>query len=88
MIANGPSMALKLIAFGAALLYLTNAAFADDDMIYHGLHCNSFCQVWMGISPARPARQKRGCLHMVSHPTQYDADLVQLCRFVLGKRGR
>jgi hypothetical protein len=79
-------MVWKLIACSAAIVCLVDTAFADD-MIYNGLHCNSLCQSWMGIGPERPTRQKRVCWHIVSHPAQYDADLVELCRLVSGKRG-
>jgi hypothetical protein len=76
-------MALKMIAFGAGTLCLMSTASADD-MIYNGLHCNSLCQWAMGISPEHPM-QKRGCAQIVSHSAQYDADLVQLCKFVSGR---
>jgi hypothetical protein len=49
-------MVLKRIACGAAILCLSGAASADD-MIYNGLHCNSLCQVWMGIRPEHPAQE-------------------------------
>jgi hypothetical protein len=78
-------MGWKLMACGAAMLCLVETAFADD-MIYNGLHCNSLCQKWMGISPQPPTQQKRVCWHIVSHPAQYDADLVHLCHMVSGKR--
>jgi hypothetical protein len=79
-------MVLKRIACGAAILCLSGSASADD-VIYNGLHCNSLCQWWMGISPAQPA-QKRECSRVLSNPAQYDSDLVQLCQFVLRIRNR
>jgi stage V sporulation protein SpoVS len=75
---------VKLIACGAALLCLTDTAFADD-VIYNGLHCNILCQRWMGISPKHPTPQKRRCLDVVSAPAQFNADLVHLCQIVAGQ---
>jgi hypothetical protein len=79
-------MALRLIASCATFLCLTGAAVADD-IIYKGLHCNSFCQQWMGISPDH-AQRKRRCPDIVSHPADYNDDLVQLCKFVSGRPPR
>jgi hypothetical protein len=77
-------MMLKLVTCVAAIVLLIGPAFADD-VIYNGLHCNGLCQRWMGISPDRPAQRKLGCAHVVSHVGQYDAELVQLCRFATGR---
>jgi hypothetical protein len=83
---GGGGIVWKLIVGCAFVLCQIDASVADD-MIYNGLHCNRLCQMWMGISPERPTQQKRVCSHIVSHPAQYDADLVQLCHIVSGKRG-
>jgi hypothetical protein len=79
------STTVKLIACGVAIFWLTGAAFADDDVIYNGLHCNSLCQAWMGVGPEHPAQRKRRCLDVLAHPAQYDSDLAQLCKLISGK---
>jgi hypothetical protein len=72
-------MVVRLIAFGAVILCLGDAASADD-MIYNGLHCNNLCQWWMGVSPESATPKKRHCSYIVSHPDQFDADLLRLCQ--------
>jgi hypothetical protein len=72
-------MIVRLIACGAVILCLGDPAFADD-VIYNGLHCNDLCQWWMGVGPAGAASKKSRCALVVSHPDQFDADLLQICQ--------
>jgi hypothetical protein len=76
-------MALRAVACVTSILSLMVPAFADD-IIYNGLHCNSFCQSWMGVGTERWS-QKRRCAQIVSHSAQYDDDLVKLCKYVSGR---
>jgi hypothetical protein len=80
-------MLSKVIACGVLLLCLNGPVHADD-VIFQGLHCNGWCQAWMGIGPERPSRQKRDCSDIVAHPVEHDADLVRLCQMVALKRDR
>jgi hypothetical protein len=71
-------MNMRLIACGAVLCF-GEPAFADD-VIYNGLHCNSLCQWWMGIDSTGSVSNKSHCSYVVSHPDQFDDDLLRLCQ--------
>jgi hypothetical protein len=79
-------MVARLIACGSVILCLGDPAFADD-VIYNGLHCNSLCQWWLGIEPTGAPRKKSQCSYIVSHPDQFDADLLRLCQNAAAKSG-
>jgi hypothetical protein len=79
-------MVVRLIAWGAIILCLIDPASADD-VIYNGLHCNSVCQWWLGIEPTGALPKKNQCSYIVSHPDQFDADLLRLCQ-ASAKRGQ
>jgi hypothetical protein len=76
---QGIRMVVRLMACGAIILCLNDPASADD-VIYNGLHCNSLCQRWLGIEPTGALPKKNQCSYIVSHPDQFDADLLRLCQ--------